>query len=894
MKSIKGIVFELTTIFFIGFVPSNHLWAQTPGGIATGLQLWLKANAGVTTAGVNVTAWQDQSTAATAVTVNGSPDLTNPGYNYNPYINFTMSNGLGGDFLHIPDLYFQSFFWVAQLQDLTRASTHLATYDAVTLGQPCNGCPIHGGQNGGVVAQYHEFGYGNSTFQTAGMWRKNGTASGIAYNSAHTGNYDIVTALGGSAVVTNVLMGGQNSNPPNFDGRPRDWLGPVGEIIAYTGAITAAEANIIESYLAVKYGITLGGNGSSTVFYTAPNNTTIWAANTGYHNDVAGIGNDMIIEALDQPKSHSINTPADVVIMANNNFLAPLPLTDGQYLLWGHNNGALTYACQNYTHGGPATTLNAIWSRTWRTQKTGTPTGNVIINFDMTAFQGPSGLGSANNTDVRLLVDDNTAFGDASAGEHTYTANAGFSAAGGQLYFTVPYADIQTGAGYFALGFVAPPPTVTITSATTNICAGSTVTLDAGNTGSTFLWSTNEITQTIIVSTAGTYSVSVTNVCGTQTDDIIITSATPPVYVLGNDTTYCSNFNLLLDAANTGATYLWNNATNLQTLNVNAAGNYWVIISNNCGTITDSINIIQSAPPVSQLGNDTIYCGSFSRILDAGTNSSSYLWFDGTTNQTITVNQVGNYWVQLTNNCGTVTDTIHIIQAPVPIVNLGNDTSFCGSFTVNYDVTCLACTYLWSNNSVASQVTVNTPGQTIVLVSNLCGTATDTVSISLESFPYVKLPDDTMPCEPAGYLITAISNIESILWSNGDTTQSITIPTAGTYWVDVSNSCGYDVDTIKITECSGAYIMPNAFSPNGDAINDFLFPIRIGDAMLVQYEIYNRWGQQVFTYADGDINWDGTCNEAACGVGVYTYVLRYKDNITGNIFMLKGNVTLIR
>jgi len=229
-----------SVILLFSFVFTN-LTAQTPGGVSGGLQLWLKANAGVTTAGVNVTNWQDQSPAAIPVTVNGSPDLTNPGYNYNPYIEFTMSNGQGGDYLDIPVHNFQSFFWVAQLANLNRPSTHMATYNGVTLGQPCNGCPIHGGSNSGVIAEYHEFGYGSSNFQAAGVWRKNGTPTGIMYNTPHSGNYDIVTALGGSAVPTNVFMGGQNSNLPAFDGRPRDWLGPVGEIVAYAGAVTPVQ-----------------------------------------------------------------------------------------------------------------------------------------------------------------------------------------------------------------------------------------------------------------------------------------------------------------------------------------------------------------------------------------------------------------------------------------------------------------------------------------------------------------------------------------------------------------------------------------------------------------------------------------------------------------------------
>ena len=162
----------LRFIFLVTIVWSLSAEAQSPGGISTGLQLWLKANVGTTTVGVNVTGWQDQSPAPIAVSVFGSPDLIPVGYNYNPYINWTMSGATGGDYLHIPTHTFQSFFWVSQLSNLSRPSTHLATYDGVTLGQPCNGCPIHGGANGGVVAQYHELGYGNGTFQAAGVWRK--------------------------------------------------------------------------------------------------------------------------------------------------------------------------------------------------------------------------------------------------------------------------------------------------------------------------------------------------------------------------------------------------------------------------------------------------------------------------------------------------------------------------------------------------------------------------------------------------------------------------------------------------------------------------------------------------------------------------------------------------
>lgn len=529
---VKGAL--LLFVYFFCFISAK---AQTPGGISLGLSVWLKANSGTTTAGVNVTGWTDQSPAATAVTVNGSPDYVANGYNFNPYVRFTISSGTGGDYLRIPNTDLRSFFWVAELDDLARKATHLATFDNVTNGQPCAGCPIHGGNNGGPVAQYHESGYGMAQFQAAGVWRKNGDAAGIVFNSPHTGDFDIVTALGQTAVPTNVLMGGQSSNFA-FDGRVRDWVGPVAEIVIYNGAITPAEANKIESYLAVKYGITLGGAGSTTLFYTAPNGTTIWNMNTGYHNNVAGIGNDMLLEGLNQPKSRSIHTPSDVVTMAHNNFAAPVSMANGEYLLWGRNTGNLAYTCQNFVHNGPATNISAMYNRVWRTQKTNSPTGNVIIEIDMALAQGPTGIGSAVNADIRLMVDDNTAFNDGSAGEHTYAPNPGFTATGGKIYFTVPYTDIQSGQGFFRLGMASPVP---VANAGPDIimCSGDPQVIgSAAVPGATYSWSpatglssatssnpsvtlTNSTTSPIVTNYTMTTTVTATG-C-TATDQVTVT-----------------------------------------------------------------------------------------------------------------------------------------------------------------------------------------------------------------------------------------------------------------------------------------------------------------------------------------------------------------------------------
>ncbi len=440
---------------------------------------------------------------------------------------------------------------------------------------------------------------------------------------------------------------------------------------------------------------------------------------------------------------------------------------------------------------------------------------------------------------------------------------------------------------------IASPPVYALGNDTT-YCSNFNLLLNANNSGVNYLWSTGSVVQTINVNLPSTYWVIISNNCGTITDSIVLSQLSAPAVSLGNDTLFCSAFNQLLASTNVGASYLWSTGSNASTLNVNAAGIYWVNVSNACGIATDTITITQSSLPVSSLGADTLYCTNFSRILNGGTNAISYLWNDGSTNQTVLINQAGAYWVQLNNSCGTVSDTIQIIQAAPPQVNLGTDTTFCGNFSISYDVSCIACNYLWSNNAITPQVSISTPGLLIVGVSNLCGAAIDTVLISADPIPYIVLPTDTVLCNPAGYFLIAYTNAQNILWSTGATTLAINIPSAGIYWADVNNPCGVSVDTINISECPGEYIMPNAFSPNTDGRNDFLFPIRIGNASLMQYEIYNRWGQLIYFYSGGDSGWDGTSNEMPCAIGVYIYVVRYRDNISGAVFMLKGNATLIR
>lgn len=212
-------------------------------------------------------------------------------------------------------------------------------------------------------------------------------------------------------------------------------------------------------------------------------------------------------------------------------------------------------------------------------------------------------------------------------------------------------------------------PTAVNIGANQAICESSPLTLDAGNAGSTYTWSTGATTQTIQVSKAGTYSVVVNTVTGcTLTDTITITNLPAPVFTLGADKELCAGASVTLDAGLAGATYTWSTGATTQTISVNTTGTYWVDVTgaNGCKA-RDSIVVSPKLSPVVNLGADRDICTSDSVTLDAGNVGATYLWSTGATTQTIKVSLAGTYSVAVTNVGGcTTTDAVVITNKPTP------------------------------------------------------------------------------------------------------------------------------------------------------------------------------------------------------------------------------------
>ena len=249
--------------------------------------------------------------------------------------------------------------------------------------------------------------------------------------------------------------------------------------------------------------------------------------------------------------------------------------------------------------------------------------------------------------------------------------------------------DYNIGFDNFFIG--APPctPPVVNLGADTTICQGNTLTLNAGNTtGATYAWSTGATTQTLAVTTAGTYHVTVTNGACSTSDTILVNTSATPTVDLGADTTLCNESTFPLNAgAGTGYTYLWSNNVTSQMIDVTTSGTYSVTVTNAHGcTATDDITVTFSSMPtvtgITATGNPS---PTFNFSANGATNAATYHWDFGHDGATATgatttytypaLSTPATYTVTLTisNDCGDAEVTTVVTVNPVGINDLGLD-----------------------------------------------------------------------------------------------------------------------------------------------------------------------------------------------------------------------------
>ncbi|MBL4754955.1 MAG: gliding motility-associated C-terminal domain-containing protein [Flavobacteriales bacterium] len=205
--------------------------------------------------------------------------------------------------------------------------------------------------------------------------------------------------------------------------------------------------------------------------------------------------------------------------------------------------------------------------------------------------------------------------------------------------------------------------------------------------------------------------------------------------------------------------------------------------------------------------------------------------------------------------------------------------------------------YLWQDNSTSPTFTVTQPGTYWVQLTNSCGTTGDTVEVIPGALPTVELGNDTLLCAGDSLTLNAANTNSAYLWQDNSTNPTLDVTQPGTYWVGVTNICGVKPDTISVMwqNCDCYLHVPNAFTPNGDNINDGFLPIPHCNFATYKLCIYNRWGDLIFQSSDYRISWNGMTNNGTkqSQQDVYVWVIDAVDE-KGQAHQYLGHVTLVR
>ena len=157
-----------------------------------------------------------------------------------------------------------------------------------------------------------------------------------------------------------------------------------------------------------------------------------------------------------------------------------------------------------------------------------------------------------------------------------------------------------------------------------------------------------------IINTVGTTTVYAFDDNGcTDEESFTVTIVPLPTVDLGTDVSICPSEEVLLDATSAGASYNWSDNSTNSTLTVSAAGSYWVEVTENGCSNSDTVQVMVLVPPMFTLGADTVVCDPPFQI-SPSSSYVSYLWQDGSVNTSYTVSVPGIYSVTVTDASGCI------------------------------------------------------------------------------------------------------------------------------------------------------------------------------------------------------------------------------------------------
>lgn len=446
------------------------------------------------------------------------------------------------------------------------------------------------------------------------------------------------------------------------------------------------------------------------------------------------------------------------------------------------------------------------------------------------------------------------------------------------------------------------PEVVVDLGADTTLCENETFLLDAAQPNASYAWQDGSTAANFTITEPAVYWVDVTIEGCTERDSLEAFYTPLPVFDLGPDLRPCENEmpRLLTDVP--GATYQWQDGSTQSNLEVSEDGIYWLDVTLDGCTDRDSVAVNYIILPEMFLGEDRILCDGEQLDYDISFPGGNYQWQDGTTNPEYAITRSGDYSATISVEQCSESDEVSILFNPTPTFSLPNDTLLCRGENLNLSIGTFADDYRWSDGSITSDLSVSYPGGLIWAETRLDNcTFREEIQVDFREPVTVDLGQDTLICEDFSVLLSAGVQADSYLWQDGSTGGSLQTTGTGLYSVEVTDGPCVVVDSVFVGTRPCVYFevfVPNAFSPNGDGINDVLRPMLPSEVQITDYtfKVYDRWGTEVFSTTSLEEGWDGMLRSLPLPMGVYIYFVQfdYQDDRGTGSDLITGDAMLMR
>ena len=395
---------------------------------------------------------------------------------------------------------------------------------------------------------------------------------------------------------------------------------------------------------------------------------------------------------------------------------------------------------------------------------------------------------------------------------------------------------------------------------------------------------------------------------------------------VSDDISICQGNSIQLNATG-AASYSWSPAAGLSGTTIanpvatpTSTTRYYVTGTQASGCIsTDNVLITVNPKPVVSISNDTLVCeNSNVQLLSSG--GASYLWSpatglnnSGIPNPVATAINTTKYVVNVTSAQGcSAKDSVQLTVRKPGQFTISPSSGVC----INNNSLQLSAgggdTYVWTPANTLDNPGIANPTATPLQTTIYSVTINDTVcvltntlstTLTVNPLPVISVSKtNDIDCSSSNSQLLASGGVQYV-WDSDPTLDNITIrnplasPTVATLYkvtgTDINGCSNRDSIQVEVTTNNkSSYLMPSAFSPNKDGLND-CFGIKYWGAILeLEFNIYNRWGQLIFKTKNPGDCWDGTVDGVLQDAAVFVYVIKAKTQC-GDIFR-KGTFTLIR